>query len=162
MKKRKTPHCTGCHRPCRGHPGPLGKKCPFYLSARETAARERQLNLISRMSDVQTNPQGATADATSLPHSQAGTVDPGTNVAPNVNVSETVANTLNVVPISVPQVDPLVIPGVPGQLQAGTSVSGQQVQVTAAHQFVDSLLPRPDVPTSSVYANVSSAPPNHN
>ena len=163
--QRRIPHCTGCHRPCRGHPGPIGKKCPFYLAAREEAARSRQLASV-----IQTPTTIVMTTFAPVISSQAGQLPPAAAASSSVSDSIYVSSALNVVPIMFPG-EVLSHGGAPSHEGAQSSAPNTPTCVTVTlgnvenppvntSRFVEYLLPGPGVgSTSSFNPPVSSAPP---
>ena len=149
---RRTHHCSGCHRPCKGHSGPLGKNCRIYLAAREAAALGRQMSNVSQSSSNQaetssptvsqpvvTTAPGTGADVSvpfinsSAPYDAPGAFSaPLDSGAPSVTTMQSQApvssapTVLNLVPIPWPQyVDggQIPIPTGPSVPQVGQNVT---------------------------------------
>ena len=163
--QRRIPHCTGCHRPCRGHPGPIGKKCPIFLAAREEAARNRQLSSI-----IQTPATIVMTTFAPVMSSQAGQLPLAAAASSSVSDSINASSALNVVPIMFPG-EVLSHGGAPSYEGAQSSAPNTPTCVTVTmgnvdappvntSRFVEQLLPGPGVDlTTSFNPPVSSAPP---
>ena len=146
--ERRTPHCSGCHRPCRGHQGPTGKKCPVLLRAREKAARERQMAAINM-----TTPPQASARVPDF-----STLEGGTSpafAATNVSALDCSLGTVNLVPIHIPNIEPHLRTSPNVQVTQG----GEQIVDESITNYVNNLIPGNGVPTSPINTPGSTTPP---